>query len=288
MARRVSLNELRSQVRYRSDMVNSQFITDAELDDYINSSTAELYDILIQKFGNDYYLSSSTTALVNGTAAYDLPDDFYKLVGVDYQLSSSDSIALKQFNFNERNLSDNINLYYRDLRYRLRGSQILFTPVPATTDNFVLWYIKNPVKLEQIAVTSTAEAATTVYTVSSHNFVADVVNKGSDFTPAGFNVEQTVTAVTATTITTDLDSSALTITVDGNLNSTFDGVSGWEEYIVIDAAIKCLQKEESDVSVLMSQKSAIAKRIEAAAENRDAGEPSKVTDVSNYESFSIY
>lgn len=59
---------------------------------------------------------------------------------------------------------------------------------------------------------------------------------------------------------------------------TFDGVSGWEEYIIIDAAIKALQKEESDVSVLMAQKQAILVRIEAMANTRDAGAPAQVGD----------
>lgn len=58
-----------------------------------------------------------------------------------------------------------------------------------------------------------------------------------------------------------------------------DGVNGWEEYIVVDAAIKCMQKEESDVSVLMAQKAALQKRIEDMAQNRDAGSSQRVTDV---------
>lgn len=60
---------------------------------------------------------------------------------------------------------------------------------------------------------------------------------------------------------------------------TFDGISGWEEYVIVDAAIKALQKEESDVSVLMGQKQALISRIQAMAENRDAGSPATVADV---------
>ncbi len=62
------------------------------------------------------------------------------------------------------------------------------------------------------------------------------------------------------------------------LATTADGISGWTEYIITDAAIKCLQKEESDVSVLMAQKQALMKRIESMADNRDAGPPPKVID----------
>jgi len=54
----------------------------------------------------------------------------------------------------------------------------------------------------------------------------------------------------------------------------------WKLYIVIDAAIKMLQKEESDVSVLAAQKMALIRRIQEMAQVRDAGEPERVTDVS--------
>ena len=60
---------------------------------------------------------------------------------------------------------------------------------------------------------------------------------------------------------------------------TAQGVSGWTEYVIVDAAIKALQKEESDVSVLAMQKQALMKRIEAASMNRDAGRPDTISDV---------
>lgn len=61
-----------------------------------------------------------------------------------------------------------------------------------------------------------------------------------------------------------------------------DGVSGWTEYVVIDAAIKALQKEESDVSVLMVQKQAILDRIETTASNRDAGMPDTISNTRSF------
>lgn len=57
------------------------------------------------------------------------------------------------------------------------------------------------------------------------------------------------------------------------------GVSGWTEYVIVDAAIKALQKEESDVSVLMAQKMALIKRIEESSMNRDAGQPDTISDI---------
>lgn len=58
-----------------------------------------------------------------------------------------------------------------------------------------------------------------------------------------------------------------------------DGISGWDEYVIVDTAIKAMQKEESDCSVLLLQKEALKKRIEGMAANRDAGMSETVTDV---------
>ena len=64
---------------------------------------------------------------------------------------------------------------------------------------------------------------------------------------------------------------------DNDLTTT--SISGWIEYVIVDAAIKALQKEESDGSVLMVQKQALMQRIQDSAMNRDAGRPDRITDV---------
>lgn len=58
-----------------------------------------------------------------------------------------------------------------------------------------------------------------------------------------------------------------------------DGVAGWEEYVVVDAAIKCLRKDDRDVSIFMAQKAALLKRIIDSACLRDMAEPDRVADV---------
>lgn len=54
-------------------------------------------------------------------------------------------------------------------------------------------------------------------------------------------------------------------------------ISGWNEYIIVDAAIKALQKQEQDITVLMAQKMALKQRIEETAINRNAGEPQTIS-----------
>ena len=60
---------------------------------------------------------------------------------------------------------------------------------------------------------------------------------------------------------------------------TMDGVNGWEEFVVIDACIKALAKEESDVSVFMARRQAMEARLQSEIENRDAGSAATIVDL---------
>lgn len=215
----MTLAEIRTQARQRADMVASQFVTDAELNGWINSSLAELYDLLVQKYGDDYFVEVATITTAGNVDRYDLPADFYKLLGVDLYLTGAapdqGAITLRPFTFAERNRYSTANsqtwLGLTNLRYRLSGSKLWLTPTPQSEQTLRLWYVPRVVPLVNDA---------------------DVA----------------------------------------------DGVSGWLEYVVVDVAIKAMQKEESDVSVLLAQKGALIQRIESAAENRDAGSPATVAD----------
>lgn len=55
--------------------------------------------------------------------------------------------------------------------------------------------------------------------------------------------------------------------------------NGWERYIVIDAAIQALMKEESSVRDLVAERERIEREIRDAKETRDMATPKRVTDV---------
>lgn len=240
----LTLSELMMQTRSKADMLPNQytpsltgtnfFVTEPELISYINQSYFELYDLLVQKYGNDYFVAPPINISTDGQSyLYPLPDGtnytaaraFYKVLGLDLNLnpSVSDSfITIPPFMFAERNRYSvpNMQAFYglTNLRYRLQGNNVWFTPTPAAGQTIRVWYI--PRMMQLIALTDIC-----------------------------------------------------------------DGVSGWTEYILVDAAIKCLQKEESDVSILMAQKQALIQRIESAAENRDAGNPQVVSDTQSQNWF---
>ena len=64
-------------------------------------------------------------------------------------------------------------------------------------------------------------------------------------------------------------------------SDTFDGINGWEEYVVVDAAIKCLLKEESSTTGLERQKAALLKRIQDMSVQRDSGAPEVIVASGN-------
>lgn len=68
------------------------------------------------------------------------------------------------------------------------------------------------------------------------------------------------------------------LSADGD---TVDGISGWEEYIVVDVAMKMLSKEESSINHLVMMKKGLIDRIEAMAQNRDMDQPETVSDVTD-------
>lgn len=66
-------------------------------------------------------------------------------------------------------------------------------------------------------------------------------------------------------------------------SDVLDGISGWTEYVIVDAARKALIKEESyeQAQALTMELQMLKKRIEEAASNRDAGAPDTISNTRN-------
>jgi hypothetical protein len=62
-------------------------------------------------------------------------------------------------------------------------------------------------------------------------------------------------------------------------DDTFDGVNGWEDWVVLDAAIKAMTKQRRDASGLRMERAAIEADLETLAGEIDEGQPGKVVDV---------
>jgi hypothetical protein len=189
-------NQILDRCKQESDNVNSSFVSDAEWAHYIGQSYAELFGLVVQAYGNDYFVADPHIITTDGTNyLYDLPADFFKLLGVDLQVQGAQQwVTLKPFVFAERN--------------NFAGP----SPIPMAGQTVRLWYAPLP----------------------------PTFDSGEDLP---------------------------------------DNLAMWSEYIVIDAAMKAMAKEESDTSVLAQRKAAITARINAEAENRDAGSSARIADV---------
>ena len=146
MARNVTLGDIKERARVRADMVNSGFVSDQELREFINSSIAELWDLLVSSYGEDYLTESFPFTINTSQDEYDLPGDFYKAQGVDLNIGPNNAISIKKFNFSERNRYD--GAYYNwgldggvRVRYRIVKDKIKFTPIPIGNYTVNLWYI---------------------------------------------------------------------------------------------------------------------------------------------------
>lgn len=296
----VSLGYLRLQSQQRADLENNPSVSDSEWNGYISSSYKELYDKLVAAYGNDYYVANPYQFSLTGAQFYPLPDGsntyldqdgnplpaFYKLLGVDLQYSGSPTgwVSLKRFEFIERNkyaypnTTVNIN-GYTNLKYRITANNLFLIPTPATSQAARAWYVPEPTSL-QFAPTCQVTAGNTTITASD---VTALVAGMNCFGPVGIPDATTVVSVNQITNevvlsaspTSSLANATLLFWIDSTL---IDGIAGWEEYVIIDAAIKANIKTESPIDGLAAQLQKMSMRIDSMSEGRDIGQAQHVSD----------
>lgn len=62
-------------------------------------------------------------------------------------------------------------------------------------------------------------------------------------------------------------------------SDTFDGVAGFEEWVILNAAIKVRRKNRQDATDLMSDAAEVWSWIESTGHDRDVGQPIQVADL---------
>lgn len=73
-----------------------------------------------------------------------------------------------------------------------------------------------------------------------------------------------------------------------NLSDTFNFKSSWADFVILSAAIKAKDKEESDVSVLMIELQRAEANIIKASPGRDANRPKRIIDIESVDSASLW
>jgi hypothetical protein len=236
----ISLGYLRYLTQLRADKLNSQYLTLDEWNSNINQSVYELYDILITKFGDDYFFAPPLLIPLSGSNTYPLPDGsnypvngvnspaLYKLNGIDVNTGGGTTgpnavwVPLSRFNWSDR---DQFTTFpgqtgsitaLQQMMYRPMGSQLQIFPA-SQNQTIRMWYVPVMTQLLQ-----------------------------------------------------DTDMLAFSL-------------SGWSEYVIVDAAMKAMIKEESleKWNALAASKAALMERIETTAANRDVGQANTVSNTRN-------
>ena len=135
-------SDLRTRARRRADMENSTFVSDAEIQDYLNSSISELHDFMVKSY-EDYFVSEQAYSVPIATGGANLPDDFYKALGVDYN-SGGITSSLKAYSFSERNVYNTPYAVIDRLAepmYKVEGNKIKLIPNNSQSGSITLYYV---------------------------------------------------------------------------------------------------------------------------------------------------
>lgn len=137
-----TLAQLRTNARSRADMPSTTFVTNAELNTWLNEGIAIVHDKLVAAYSGDY-LESSASFTTDGSEYLDLPNDFYKLIGLDLGVGGT-TYTLQPFETAERSIYANSSFTaWPDIpRYKFSGAdRIRLLPAPNANATGTIWYI---------------------------------------------------------------------------------------------------------------------------------------------------
>lgn len=149
MAQLVRLDTVRNTIRQRTDTVNSQFVTNAELNQWINDSGGEFNDKLTDAYGAKYSLKRSASwNLTPGTDAYVIKDspvsvaDFKALARLEQRVGSQWK-KVNEFKLGEIDRVQDPLISFSGgptLLYMFMGDSFLFAPVPVRAETLRMYY----------------------------------------------------------------------------------------------------------------------------------------------------
>ena len=145
-----TLLQIRNAAKQEADMSGSlgvdSFIPDLEWNQLINSSLAELHDIIVQN-NVRYYLTSSVFTVSTNASTQPLPTDFYKIDGLDKSWDGSGgaqswySVPMFQWRDRNRGNSPLYAFFWQPLvAYNVVGGNLVLQPASAGTGTYQLWY----------------------------------------------------------------------------------------------------------------------------------------------------
>lgn len=130
MSRTRTLTNMLLDVRQRTNMENSSFVTDPELTEYLNQALAKLWRRLVQNAGQPFYRSSTTYTVTSATTLQSLPADFYQVQEVSAVMGGF-TYSLTPFMAAERGALKSATVYTAlgAPQYRIQAGNIELLPV---------------------------------------------------------------------------------------------------------------------------------------------------------------
>lgn len=245
----INLGFLRYQCKQRLEKLMSNWLTDDQWNFYINQSAFRLYDMLVGKYGDDYFMAPWLVIPLTGQAAYPLPDGSNYLV----------TLASDGQNFPNPSGSP-APACYKLIGIDLNvGGSLAIGPtagwVPCARQNFSdrdkYTYVGQQATLYNVFQMSYREMGNTV-----------------EVYPVNTNATMRwryVPMMTQLLLDTDM--------------MPFS-ISGWSELVIVDVCIKALVQEESydQAQAFANERQALIERINAIAPNRDVGQPNTISN----------
>jgi len=194
-----------------------------EAETLVQEAAAELYEIVVQAFGDEYFFFEGTLTVTAGDRLVALPADHYKTIhlwwlGAGGFPGPTSPLRLERFPAEEDFLrwEDATWTNSKPPRYRERGASVYFDPAADRTYRLIIQYVP--------------------------------------------------------TITVIDDTSVPPLIVP----TPFEGVHGWEEWLITWVAKRFLEKDRVDSTYLTQELSRLTARIEKFATRRNIRAKSKV------------
>lgn len=314
MAYSRTLAELELAVRREADMVNSQFVTSAEVQSYINQSWAELYDRIVL-FDQEYLLRYVDIPSSASSSAGDFDILYDGSTGVIRTVQSytsgnglyvSGAVTLVQGS-NATGTADIVVVGGNITSLTLTSGGNGYKSSSVSADTATLTMVQG----------ANTSATATVYLDSDFYKCKGVwISGGAPSPDGGWNplkrfqwdsqnyLRQADAYGVSATVALPLyrvytvagrEKVGIAPMVGGtyrvwyypapyrmiSATDRIDGRSGWDEWVVKDSAIKCLLKEESieQAAAIKAVRDELFQRFQLHASDRDASQPERIRNV---------
>jgi len=268
-----TLADLRTLARQFADMVGSSFVTDDELNRYINLGARQLYNKFVEVHGQEYFLRTHEIALEPPRTVYELPDDLVGVKGVDWSRSPAPGSSLLVTTGSFPTFEATTTSYEVPLDRSLDSCELL----PYAFGN--RHEVQGTPASRGYSVRRTGMDLPRYRVLASKKQVTVVTQEGPQ--------SDETTRVNLIRLSSETDGYLLvwywpevpTLSLDTDSMPMFHG---FDEYPAIIAAIMMLAKEESDTTALQIRKREVEQYITSVGGQRDVGAPEVVRDVGGW------